>query len=138
MATNEDPWKVKIPVKTRPQYDQLMGEPKIDTLSRKLIIGVAPAGIFLDKDAFPAVPSNPKEIIAAAKECYEAGAALIHIHCKNEDGYNDYCALDKDSKEVSRTDCGPDVCESHTQMDPAVKEFVTDLNSVDVFVGTSL
>lgn len=87
MATNEDPWKVKIAVKSRPQYEQMMGEPKIPTLSRKLIVGVAPAGIFLDKDAFPGVPGNPKEIIAAAKECFEAGATLIHIHCKNEDGF---------------------------------------------------
>lgn len=86
MASNEDPWKVPIPVKSRPQYEQLMKEPKINTLARKLIVGVAPTGIFLDKDAFPGVPGNPQEIIAAAKECFEAGAPFIHIHCKNEQG----------------------------------------------------
>lgn len=86
MTDNSEQWKTNIPVKTRPQYEQLMNEPRINTLNKKLIIGAAPAGLFLDKDAFPKVPSNPQEIINAAKECFDAGATLIHIHCKREDG----------------------------------------------------
>lgn len=82
----DEQWRVKIPVKTRPQYAQLMNEPMIRTLSKKLIIGVAPAGMFLDRDAFPKIPSNPREIIAASRECFEAGATLIHVHCKDENG----------------------------------------------------
>lgn len=86
MANEGENWKVKTPVKRRPQYEALMNEPRINTLARKLVIGVAPAGMFLDKDAFPKIPGNPREIIAAAKESFEAGATLIHVHCKGEDG----------------------------------------------------
>lgn len=83
----EDKWRVKIPVKSRPQYDQLMNEPIIQTLNRKLIIGVAPAGMFLDRDVFPKIPNNPETIVSASRECFEAGATLIHVHCKDKNGF---------------------------------------------------
>ena len=86
MPVDNDHWRETLNVKERPQYDQMMNEPRVNTLSKKLIIGVAPAGLFLDKDAFPKVPSNPREIVQAAKASFDAGATLIHVHCKREDG----------------------------------------------------
>lgn len=70
----------------RAQFFPLMDEPKIDTLKRKLVVGVAPVGAFVTKEVLPTVPNNPEEVIAAAKECFDAGASLIHIHCKTPEG----------------------------------------------------
>jgi len=79
-------WEKRDSGTQRAQFFPLMEEPKIDTLKRKLVVGVAPVGAFVTKDVLPMVPNNPKEVIAAAKECFDAGASLIHIHCKTPEG----------------------------------------------------
>ncbi len=52
----------------------------------KLIITVAQTGGFHGKDANPALPEQPDEIIQSAYECYNAGAAIVHIHAREKDG----------------------------------------------------
>ncbi len=83
---NAKKWEHPDSGENRSQYFPLVGEPKIDTLRKKLIVAVAPVGAFLDKAVAPGVPNNPREIIQAAKDCYDAGASFVHIHCKTEDG----------------------------------------------------
>lgn len=52
----------------------------------KLIITAALTGGIHGKEANPALPEQPDEIIASAVECYEAGAAVVHLHARDESG----------------------------------------------------
>ena len=53
---------------------------------RKVIITVAQTGNFQGKDANPSLPEQPSEIISSAYDCYNAGAAIIHIHARDKEG----------------------------------------------------
>ena len=50
------------------------------------IITAAIVGAELTRDQQPNLPISPHEIISAAIECYEAGAAIIHIHVRDAEG----------------------------------------------------
>ena len=50
------------------------------------IITAAIVGAELTRDQQPYLPISPHEIISAAIGCYEAGAALIHIHVRDAEG----------------------------------------------------
>jgi len=52
-------------------------------LSQKLVISAALAGAFTRKEQNPAVPYTADEFGEEAKKCYEAGAAIVHIHARN-------------------------------------------------------
>jgi 3-keto-5-aminohexanoate cleavage enzyme len=51
-----------------------------------VIITAAIAGAELTRDQQPNLPISPQEIISAAVECYEAGAAIIHLHVRDAKG----------------------------------------------------
>ena len=53
---------------------------------QKLIITAALTGGIHGKEANPALPEQPDEIINAAYECYNAGAAIVHIHARDKSG----------------------------------------------------
>src|SRR5205809_612119 len=50
----------------------------------KLIITVAPTGSVPRKKDTPHVPVTPDEIAETAYLCEQAGAAIIHVHCRDE------------------------------------------------------
>jgi 3-keto-5-aminohexanoate cleavage enzyme len=50
----------------------------------KTLITVAPTGAEADKAAVPALPATLAELVATAKECEAAGAAVIHIHIRDD------------------------------------------------------
>jgi len=52
----------------------------------KLIITVSLTGGFHGKESNPSLPEQPKEIIQAAYDCYNAGAAIAHIHARDPQG----------------------------------------------------
>ena len=52
----------------------------------KVIITAALNGAFVNKDINPSVPEQPDEIAQAALDCYNAGAAIVHIHARDEQG----------------------------------------------------
>ena len=52
----------------------------------KLIITVAPTGNVPTKDKVPALPVTPREILDTAIHSREAGASLIHVHARDEQG----------------------------------------------------
>jgi 3-keto-5-aminohexanoate cleavage enzyme len=56
------------------------------SLGEKLIISAALTGSWPTKAQNPAVPITEEEIAQAALECAEAGAAIVHIHVRNEQG----------------------------------------------------
>ena len=47
------------------------------------MITVAPTGAELDKSAVPALPVTLDELVITAKECRQAGAAMIHVHIRD-------------------------------------------------------
>src|SRR5256885_3398259 len=51
-----------------------------------LMITAAIVGAELTRDQQPYLPISPLEIISGAVECYEAGAAIIHIHVRDAEG----------------------------------------------------
>ena len=48
-----------------------------------VIITAAMVGAEVTRDQQPNLPVTPQEIISASVECYEAGAAIIHIHVRD-------------------------------------------------------
>lgn len=53
---------------------------------QKLIITAAPTGNVPTKEMTPHLPVTPAEIAETAVRCREAGAALIHIHARDDAG----------------------------------------------------
>lgn len=52
----------------------------------KLIITAAICGAEVTKEHNPAVPYTVEEIVREAKSAYDAGAAIIHLHVRMDDG----------------------------------------------------
>lgn len=52
----------------------------------KLIITVALTGAQQGKEANPNLPEQPHEIVQQTIECWRAGAAIVHIHARDEFG----------------------------------------------------
>src|SRR3954467_6955961 len=48
------------------------------------IITVAPTGAEVSKPAVPALPVTLDELVATAKECEALGAAIIHVHIRDD------------------------------------------------------
>lgn len=51
----------------------------------KVIVTAALTGAVTTKADNPNLPTQPEEICKSALECYDAGAAVAHIHVRNED-----------------------------------------------------
>ncbi len=54
--------------------------------TEKLIITVSPSSNFQGKEANPALPYSPEEIADTVYECWNEGAAIAHIHCRDANG----------------------------------------------------
>jgi uncharacterized protein (DUF849 family) len=52
--------------------------------SSETLITVAPTGAEADKSAVPALPVTLSELLVTAKECEAAGAAVIHVHIRDD------------------------------------------------------
>ena len=52
----------------------------------KLIITAAICGAEVTKEQNPAVPYTVKEMVREAKSAYDAGAGVIHVHVREDDG----------------------------------------------------
>lgn len=52
----------------------------------KVIINAAVTGMVPMKKDNPHIPISNEEIVADAKRCWEAGASIIHVHARDEDG----------------------------------------------------
>ncbi|WP_418751113.1 3-keto-5-aminohexanoate cleavage protein [Frisingicoccus sp.] len=55
-------------------------------LKNKRIITVAVTGAWPTRQDNPALPVTPEEIAEDVYECWKAGAAVAHIHVRNDDG----------------------------------------------------
>ncbi|MDX1736619.1 MAG: 3-keto-5-aminohexanoate cleavage protein, partial [Alphaproteobacteria bacterium] len=51
-----------------------------------VILCVAPNGARKTRDDHAAIPISPAELASEAKACMDAGAAMIHLHVRDEAG----------------------------------------------------
>lgn len=92
----------------------------------KVIITAAVAGAFLSKEAFPALPVTPDEIVAEIKRCYDAGASVAHIHARHPDrGRSDYDVLGEIVEKVRA------VCPIITQLGTGVRDRFGEIRTVE-------
>src|SRR2546429_4584136 len=56
----------------------------VSPAGRSPLITVAPTGAEADKAAAPALPVTLAELVVTAKECEAAGAAVIHVHIRDD------------------------------------------------------
>lgn len=50
------------------------------------VITCAVTGVLADRRISPHIPYSPEEIAEETKRAYDAGASVVHIHARNEDG----------------------------------------------------
>lgn len=50
------------------------------------VVTCALTGVLASRKQCPAIPYTPAEIADEAKRAYDAGAAVVHIHARNDDG----------------------------------------------------
>jgi 3-keto-5-aminohexanoate cleavage enzyme len=53
-----------------------------------LIITVAPVGAELTPEQTPHLAVTPKQLGEVARKVRDAGASIVHVHCRNDDGSN--------------------------------------------------
>ena len=51
-----------------------------------LIISAAIVGAELNREMYPHLPLTPDEIAEAAEDAVKAGASIIHLHVRDEEG----------------------------------------------------
>jgi 3-keto-5-aminohexanoate cleavage enzyme len=56
-------------------------------MSDKVIICAALAGAATMKNNNPSVPYTPEEFAIEAEKCYNSGAAMVHVHARQDDGW---------------------------------------------------
>jgi 3-keto-5-aminohexanoate cleavage enzyme len=55
-------------------------------LADKVIVSCALTGAVTTKKHCPAIPYTPEEIGEEARRAYDAGAAIVHVHARSDDG----------------------------------------------------
>ena len=55
---------------------------------KKVVLGVAVTGSFIDKQQNPNQPYTHNEVLNEAMSCIEAGATYLHFHVRDEEGRN--------------------------------------------------
>lgn len=58
----------------------------MQTIDDKVIITCALTGVLANRGQCPHIPYTPKEIAEEAKRAYDAGATVVHIHGREDDG----------------------------------------------------
>ena len=70
-----------------PSAGEAAGRPQDDRVD-PLIITVAPVGAEVTPDQTPYLPVTPEQLGATARAIRDAGVAIVHVHCRNDDGTN--------------------------------------------------
>jgi uncharacterized protein (DUF849 family) len=64
----------------------MASDPKATALADKCVITCACSGVLTMKKHCPAIPYRPEEYAEECRRAYEAGAAIVHIHAREDDG----------------------------------------------------
>ncbi|MCX7807343.1 MAG: 3-keto-5-aminohexanoate cleavage protein [Deltaproteobacteria bacterium] len=59
---------------------------RTSSTAEKVVITCAVTGALANRSQCPAIPYTPQEIALECKRAYDAGAAIAHIHARNDDG----------------------------------------------------
>jgi 3-keto-5-aminohexanoate cleavage enzyme len=59
-------------------------------MTQKVIISAALSGAITTRQQCPAIPYTPQELAAEAKLAYDAGATIVHIHARTDEGLPDW------------------------------------------------
>ncbi|MUV85585.1 3-keto-5-aminohexanoate cleavage protein [Natronomonas sp. CBA1123] len=59
-----------------------------DYFSKRVIISVATTGGHHGKEANPNLPTQPEEVAKDIRACEEAGASIVHLHARDDEGEN--------------------------------------------------
>jgi 3-keto-5-aminohexanoate cleavage enzyme len=82
--------------------------PTLEKHAPELILTAAIVGAELTREQTPHLPITPQEVADEAARCREAGAAVIHLHVRNDDGSNTQ-SKDRFAEVIerirSKTDC---------------------------------
>ncbi len=63
-----------------------MSDQKVDRDPDLCVITCALTGVLANRKQCPGIPYTPEELGEEAKRAYDAGAAAVHIHARNDDG----------------------------------------------------
>ena len=75
-----------------PQIGESDAREKTDERDRRTrdpdlcVVTCALTGVLANRKQCPAIPYTPVEIAEEARRAYDAGAAVVHIHARNDDG----------------------------------------------------
>ena len=67
------------------------------------VVTCALSGVLANRSQCPHIPYTPVEIAEEAKRAYDAGAAVVHIHARNDDGSPTFSPA---TSHASRRRCG--------------------------------
>jgi 3-keto-5-aminohexanoate cleavage enzyme len=71
-----------------------------------LIITVAPVGAELTLEQTPHLPITPSQLAETTRRCCEAGASIVHVHCRDDDGANTHeVARFREAQAALRASC---------------------------------
>lgn len=59
---------------------------EVHVAATPLVITVAPTGAELPPSAHPALPVTPEQLVATGEACEAAGARVIHVHVRDDEG----------------------------------------------------
>ncbi len=63
------------------------GQPKAEGRDPDIcVVTCALTGVLANRSQCPGIPYSPAEIAEEAKRAYDAGASVVHIHARNDDG----------------------------------------------------
>lgn len=57
-----------------------------DYYEKEVILTVAPTGGVHGKEKNPSLPEQPEEVAEDVRACEQAGASIVHLHARDEDG----------------------------------------------------
>jgi 3-keto-5-aminohexanoate cleavage enzyme len=86
-----------------------------DYFEKKVILSVATTGGLHGKEANPNLPTQPEEVARDVAACEEAGASIVHLHARDEDG--------EDTKDLARFQALRDAIDEHC--DDIIVNFTT-------------
>ncbi len=69
------------------KYGDIEVQPKWN-VPEKVVISQTINGAFYSKKSNPNLPIAPEDIIKSARECAELNPTTVHVHVRDEDGYN--------------------------------------------------
>jgi 3-keto-5-aminohexanoate cleavage enzyme len=77
-----------LPAGPAPRAEPLVTPPAAEAAPAEVILTAAIVGAELSRAQTPHLPFTPEEVADEAARCREAGAAVIHLHVRNDDGSN--------------------------------------------------